>query len=793
MGWCGPNGISFLERIIPDIYHFIFRADFSKCCKEHDILYEIGGDEKKRMIYDMKFYRCLKKEVLKTNFCLKRKLGLIVAKIYFKAVRVLGSSFFNYTKILIFFLFFLHSVVFASLKQSLNQTKIKPSWPIKENIIITSSFMEDRPARFHAGIDLKTYGKNLPIYLPEDAYLIRLNISPWGYGKAIYFQGKSGYIYVFGHCSDFIPLIDTLIMKEQIKRKRYRVNFFIKRKLKFSKNTLIGYTGETGIGYPHLHFEIRDKNNRPLNPFNLGYSIVDSIPPNILKVYIIPLNDTSLVNNKEFIFSMIKDSSNKDTVDIKGVIGISILGYDKILKSYKGYLYPYKFELFLDDSLIFRHSNDYFSYSEVFYSLYDRLYYVRTGFKYLKPKNLFILKNNNATFYKKPFNKYPAGIIFTNSLDNNIHKIKIKIYDYNQNYDSLLFFIRKQKVEFNYTLFRPNKKHTFNWVHNKILSDYLKNKIELYNIFLDTLYYPLLKGNNFYYITFHYNGISLDVNKNSLIKKIIMKNKKGVFVSKEIEKNRFFFPYHTLSKENIFFIIDSIFSGFKVKGYTKEIIYKYIPDSTIIVYNDSIIQIKASKYLSPETTYFKIEIEKPKIKPRNDIKLQNELPVVKIRGKWVPSKGNFIVYYRIKKKKLLNKKYGFYTYGKYPKFLGKKIKQDSIIFVRAWINSSIAYYKDEIKPKIYDISVQDKKLYKTKPILTFKIDEKGSGIWSDKQIKTFVNGKFTINEYNPERKSVKVLYPDYIKEGKNVFKIIVKDNAGNIDKKEIIFYYKKRE
>ena len=32
------------------------------------------------------------------------------------------------------------------------------------------------------------------------------------------------------------------------------------------KGDIIGYSGSTGIGTPHLHFEIRNANEQPLNP-----------------------------------------------------------------------------------------------------------------------------------------------------------------------------------------------------------------------------------------------------------------------------------------------------------------------------------------------------------------------------------------------------------------------------------------------------------------------------------------------------------------------------------------------
>ena len=63
---------------------------------------------------------------------------------------------------------------------------------------------------------------------------------------------------------------------------------------------MIGYSGNTGgSGGPHLHFEIRDKNQKPINPLLFGFEITDTTPPRLDAVYAYALNDTSYVNNGE--------------------------------------------------------------------------------------------------------------------------------------------------------------------------------------------------------------------------------------------------------------------------------------------------------------------------------------------------------------------------------------------------------------------------------------------------------------------------------------------------------------
>ena len=154
--------------------------------------------------------------------------------------------------------------------------------PLKEQLRLSGNFGELRGSHFHAGLDLKTnltIGK--PVYAAADGYVSRLKVAHFGYGKALYLTHEGGYGSVYAHLDRFADDIQNYIKNTQYKKERFQVELFpSKDKFVVKKGDLIGYTGNTGSsGGPHLHFEIRDPQSRPLNPLDYGIEISDTKSP----------------------------------------------------------------------------------------------------------------------------------------------------------------------------------------------------------------------------------------------------------------------------------------------------------------------------------------------------------------------------------------------------------------------------------------------------------------------------------------------------------------------------------
>ncbi|MBN1213302.1 MAG: M23 family metallopeptidase [candidate division Zixibacteria bacterium] len=170
------------------------------------------------------------------------------------------------------------------------------TWPVKSEIDLSSGFGDLRNNRFHAGIDIRTGGViGREVFSPADGYVWRIKLSYNGYGKALYIKGDDGFLYVFGHLKDFNDQIDKVVKQRQIADERYYQDLYLPAdSLRIIKNSLIAFSGETGTGAPHLHFEKRSPDNYPLNPLTHGYQLKDKTRPTFTRLGFQQTDDRSL-------------------------------------------------------------------------------------------------------------------------------------------------------------------------------------------------------------------------------------------------------------------------------------------------------------------------------------------------------------------------------------------------------------------------------------------------------------------------------------------------------------------
>jgi len=92
MDYCGP-GKSFLTNLIPNR---LLGINLNSCCYFHDTAYENGGTGQDRYHADLRLRDCVYGKLVR-KWWVPKFLARTVAGRYFTAVRVFGSSSFNYT------------------------------------------------------------------------------------------------------------------------------------------------------------------------------------------------------------------------------------------------------------------------------------------------------------------------------------------------------------------------------------------------------------------------------------------------------------------------------------------------------------------------------------------------------------------------------------------------------------------------------------------------------------------------------------------------------------------------
>lgn len=183
----------------------------------------------------------------------------------------------------------------AALAQTHSAGEEPYAWPIDLPRVLTSSFAEYRPGRFHAGIDLRTGGIGVPVHSARDGHVTRVRCSPWGYGKAVYVLFDNGTSAVYAHLDDYNDALRAYVREEQHKAQSYTVDLYPEgKRFPVKRGDLIAYSGETGIGAPHLHYELRDASGQPVNPRKLGLTWPDNRAPVIDKVAVIPADPDAL-------------------------------------------------------------------------------------------------------------------------------------------------------------------------------------------------------------------------------------------------------------------------------------------------------------------------------------------------------------------------------------------------------------------------------------------------------------------------------------------------------------------
>lgn len=187
-----------------------------------------------------------------------------------------------------------------------------PTPPLDIPLKLSGTFGEFRATHFHAGLDIKTQGKEgFKVSSIKAGSIRRIRVATTGYGKCLYIQHADGTTSVYAHLKKFAPKIESFIKAYQYEKETFLTQKFLKLgEMTVEQGEVIGYSGNTGgsLG-PHLHFEIRDtKAETPLNPLQLGFEIPDSIRPIVQGFYRYKKNENGLSEKTQLPIERINDS-----------------------------------------------------------------------------------------------------------------------------------------------------------------------------------------------------------------------------------------------------------------------------------------------------------------------------------------------------------------------------------------------------------------------------------------------------------------------------------------------------
>ena len=709
-------------------------------------------------------------------------------------------------------------IYFILLNLNLGQDYL---WPTNSSNTITAFFAEERPRRYHAGIDIRTYGKiGFEVYAIEDGYIEKIKTNYKGYGNTIYLRLNDGNLAVYAHMDKFSPEMDDII---KILKKKYNnqviEHYFEAQEMMVNKGEIIGYTGDSGtISGPHLHFEIRDKNNISLNPLIHFYKINDNIAPIPKKIAFIPKAQNTKIDGFSDIMTYdIYQNNNSeyyisDTISVIGKFGISLNIIDKINKQPFNYGL-YNIELYIDGNMKYK----------VEYKKHD----FSDGPLVLKERNYHLKKIYNERFYNL-YNSTPnLSFIDQRSwpsyeLDEGIHNIVIKAKDVNDNNiiifgtvisshnkeilyttketkDSIIFTIDSNDQNFNYTVDLCNKYdgqkiHTFttNEKNIAIKKSMLKEPFTIMKLYGKSI--NGLNTNKYYYKSKSIDPISGIFNIKSFKHGALIQFQENIFSNKKAKINVVLddttFSYQTnrilqntlttdvIKYEDLINIkkLEIEYDSLTKLNITQNIYSAlYYPNHGFYLKKNDLILSSIENFIN-DTTLIWIEPNKTKI-PEEYTLLLGPYEIN-------PSTVAFDNYLDIKFEYPKEEKAGIYYYNidnKNWTYLNTNYKNNA--YTTNILSSEIvSLLKEEEPPIIQNLIPDINATYRSQDInkLHFNVEDKLSGISGIDNISIEIDDLPILFDYNPYRKEVFYEFDESLSIGNHVLKIEIKDNVGNL-------------
>jgi len=308
--------------------------------------------------------------------------------------------------------------------------------------ILTGTMGELRNTHFHAGLDIDTPGIGAQVLCAQDGYISYASVTTGGYGNVLFVTHPDGNTTVYAHLEEFKGAIGEYIRKERYARKVSEITLdFGPTQFPVSRGDLLALSGNTGgSGGPHLHFEVRNKNNEAINPLTFSFGEVnDHTAPYVFKIALKTLDEQSRINDQfgRFEFSVVKKGDTYSLLQpilASGHIGVEVLAHDKMENSRFRYGINY-IDLLVDNEKTFTQKIDKVNFSEYrrILTLMDYKILELKGARYNK---LYVDDGNKLDYYSGVTRK--QGITLHDKETN----VDIELKDFNGNISKVHFVLK---------------------------------------------------------------------------------------------------------------------------------------------------------------------------------------------------------------------------------------------------------------------------------------------------------------------------------------------------------------
>jgi len=332
---------------------------------------------------------------------------------------------------------------------------------------------ELRSTHFHSGLDIRTNNViGLPVLASKSGYISRVSVGPVGYGNVIYVTHPDGYTTIYAHLDKFKGDLGEYVLKEHYRQRKHSINLYFKPgQFPVRRGDTIAFSGNSGSsGGPHLHFDIRDKNNFALNPLLVENfpEIKDELPPAVEKIALKTLDINSRINDRfgrfEFYAKRVGNNYEFDVpILATGTIGVEVLAKDKLAPNSRFYGGVNYIQVHVDSQLIFNQSIDKLNVakSRQILTLMDFKTMRNNGNRFYK---LFLDDGNGLNFYDQSPGDGKIRVIPGDDKD-----VEVTMQDSFGNSSKLSFRLRPSPATKEVTLLEPLKDEVEYDIHENVL------------------------------------------------------------------------------------------------------------------------------------------------------------------------------------------------------------------------------------------------------------------------------------------------------------------------------------